>query len=561
VRLPAGASPPLPRPARKLLLAPHIHASGSNPLVPILHGISHVLGGLAHVVGLGASSLGDLPATIASDVAGRLLDGVASWIGGGATYLLGQVGLVMSWSTSPQLGTSYFLHEIGVMALLASGVALPLLLLCAVQAVVQQDAGVLLRALLVRAPLALVLTGVAVELVSLGLAATDDMSSALLRAAGLPVDRLFTGLAHAVLSITSPASAIPAFAAVVVGLAAIAASMVLWLELALRAAAIQAATLFLPLALAGVIWPATSHWARRLGETLTALVLAKLVVVAVLALAAGDLTEKGNESFAGIVTGLALLMLAVLSPFALFKLVPMVEAGAVGHLEGLARRPHRAAFSTVTRSVEMAASYGALEVAGGSGSGVMTNGGPMNRPGPVTAAVFNKAVDDIPANPGGRPQDRRTTPASAGALPHGEVGESGGSWPDAERFGGSSGATGPAPSSPALLGTPLATPVESESEPAVSSMVQAAQPGAAGRAELPVPATPAPPPLPGGPPALPGSSPLPPRPHGSPSAPHPPPPAALPPPPPPPAPPAQPQLRGRPSPQVPTGGLGDLDGL
>ena len=60
-------------------------------------------------------------------------------------------------------------------------------------------------------------------------------------------------------------------------------AFVLWLELAVRSAAIGAAALFLPLALVGLAWPATSHWARRLGETLAALVLSKLVIAAVLA--------------------------------------------------------------------------------------------------------------------------------------------------------------------------------------------------------------------------------------------------------------------------------------
>jgi hypothetical protein len=334
-----------------------------NPVVPILHGISSMLHGIAGFVGQGVSSVGSLPSAIASAVAGRLFAGLTAWIGRGATYLLRQIGQVMSWSTSPQVGTKFFLHEVGVMALLAAAIAVPLLLLCTVQAVIQQDAGVLLRALLVRVPLALVLTGVAVQFVSLGLAATDDMSGAILRAAGVPVGQLFTQLARVILVATATGSPIPTFAGLVMALAIVAGTLVLWLELALRAAAIQAATLFLPLAMAGVIWPATSHWARRLGETLAALVLTKLVVVAVLALAAGDLSGPGSGGIAAIVSGIALLTMAVISPFALFRVVPMVEAGAVGHLEGLARRPHRAAFSAARRSVDMAAGQQALRVA------------------------------------------------------------------------------------------------------------------------------------------------------------------------------------------------------
>ena len=70
-------------------------------------------------------------------------------------------------------------------------------------------------------------------------------------------------------------------------------AFVLWVELAVRSAAVAAATLFLPLALAGLAWPATTHWARRLGETLAALVLMKLVIAGVLSLAA---TAIGSHS-------------------------------------------------------------------------------------------------------------------------------------------------------------------------------------------------------------------------------------------------------------------------
>lgn len=332
-------------------LSPRVPAHG-NPLITLLHTVATGIAGLETFVGMGTSTVASLPVAIGDAVASELFSGAGAWVGSAATYLLRQIGAVMSLSTSPQLGTSFFAHEIGVMALLAAGIAVPLLMLSAVQAVIQQDAGVLLRALVVRVPLALALTGVAVQLVSLGLAATDDMCSAMLHSAGVPVGQLFSRLATTILKVTKFTPAIPTFVGLVMALAIVAGSLVLWLELALRAAAIQAATLFLPLAMAGAIWPATSRWARRLGETLAALVMTKLVVVAVLALAAGDLSGPGSGGIAAVVSGIALLMMAVLAPFALFRLVPMIEAGAVGHLEGLARRQPRAMYSAARRSLD-----------------------------------------------------------------------------------------------------------------------------------------------------------------------------------------------------------------
>ena len=99
------------------------------------------------------------------------------------------------------------------------------------------------------------------------------------------------------------------------------AALVLWLELVVRAAAVSVAVLFLPLALAALVWPAVAHWCRRLADTLVALVLSKLVVAAVLSLAAGALAgglgRRGGGSgggFAAVVTGIALLLIATWRP-------------------------------------------------------------------------------------------------------------------------------------------------------------------------------------------------------------------------------------------------------
>ena len=146
-------------------------------------------------------------------------------------------------------------------------------------------------------------------------------------------------------------------------------AFVLWLELAVRSAAIAAASLFLPLALVGLAWPATSHWARRLGETLAALVLSKLVIASVLALAAGLLGSSSGVS--GVVEGVALLAVAAFAPFALLKLVPAVEAGAVAHLEGLGRRPVRA-------GQQLGTEIAGLEI-GGRASAALRHSPPRDR--------------------------------------------------------------------------------------------------------------------------------------------------------------------------------------
>jgi hypothetical protein len=94
-----------------------------------------------------------------------------------------------------------------------------------------------------------------------------------------------------------------------------------------------------------LVWPATLRWARRLVELLAVLILSKFVIVAVLSLAASALASGASGGgLAALLAGASLLLLAALAPYSLLRLVPFVEAGAAGHLEGVASSlPGRAA--------------------------------------------------------------------------------------------------------------------------------------------------------------------------------------------------------------------------
>jgi hypothetical protein len=289
-----------------------------------------------------------------------LLDGffrdLLTWVASGAASLIGVLGTALSASTEPMLAGSAFRSEFDVMAVLSAGVALPLLAVGAIQAIVRQEPGALLRSALVRLPLALLFTGVSVQLVVLGLAATD----------------------------------LAAFGAFLVVLTAAVVAFLLWLELAVRSAAIAAASLFLPLALVGLAWPATSHWARRLGETLAALVLSKLVIASVLALAAGLLGDSSGVS--GVVEGVALLAVAAFAPFALLKLIPAVEAGAVAHLEGLGQRSAHA-------GQRLGTEIASLEIGGAGGVGGLAGLGSKGAGGPGGSGSNLRTVDHLGAGP------------------------------------------------------------------------------------------------------------------------------------------------------------------
>jgi hypothetical protein len=316
----------------------------------------------------------------------------------------------------------------------------------------------LLRSVAVNVPLALLLTAVAVKLVQLALTVTDDMSSAVAQGSGLDAGHFMTSVAAA-LSGGGSQPAVPAFVVFLGGIAVVVGAFLVWIELLVRAAAVYVAVLFLPLALASLAWPAIAHWCRRLVDTLAALILGKFVIVAVLSLAAGALNAgtggssgtagnggQGGGGFSDVLGGAALLLLAALAPWALFRLLPFLEAGAVAHLEGLSQRsrqaakvPMRGLAQTALRVAATSAMGGPAGLllgaatagdgsgggAGGSASGGSAGPSRPRSPGPPGSAggVGTRGRGERPRlpEPAGRPGRPFASPSSAATDAAGAV--------------------------------------------------------------------------------------------------------------------------------------------
>jgi hypothetical protein len=317
---------------------------------------------------------------VAGKAAGFGIDAVFAaagrWVSSGAVWLIAEVGRALTATTAVDLNAGWFSAHEAVMASLAAAVVLPMACCAAIQAVYRQSASTLLRTFLVHLPLSLVLTGVAVALVRIALAVTDALSARVLSSAGVDTTNLFSGLSAFFAGVGPAAPAVPAFVVFIGGLCVAMAALVLWLELVVRAAAVSAAALFLPLALAALVWPAVAHWCRRLADTLVALILSKLVVAAVLSLAAGalagglGLSGGGHDGgFSAVMIGIALLVIATLSPFTLLRLVPAVEAGAIAHLESTRHRLQGAARAPVRNGGNLA-----LDLVRGPGGSAVPDG-------------------------------------------------------------------------------------------------------------------------------------------------------------------------------------------
>ncbi len=396
-----------------------------------------------------ASAATGAAGSVASQVAGfgvnSVLGGLGSWVAEGASWLLAQIGTVLGASTRVDLGASWFDAHYSTMAELAGVVIVPLLLLGVVQSVYRQDLSAMLRSVLVNVPLAVLLTAVAVKLVQLGLSVTDAMSAAVAHGAGIDTGHFMSSV---LTGLTGDAAAgqpsTPAFVVFLGALAVVIGAVLVWVELLIRAAAVYVAVLFLPLALASLAWPAISHWCRRLVDTLVALILGKFVIVSVLSLAAGALAggtgsapsgatagSGGGGGFSAVLGGAALLLLSALAPWALFRLLPFVEAGAVGHLEGLSHRARHTAMvpvrglahTAMNMTAAGAFASGGTAMAGGVLRGSLTGGGLAGgHGGDATGRRGGLPIGPGgPGGPGGGPAGRGHAPGrvdgSAGGRP------------------------------------------------------------------------------------------------------------------------------------------------
>jgi type IV secretion system protein TrbL len=347
----------------------------------------------------------DAVGSATSSAAGGVLSAIAGWVVGGATWLLDELGRVITSTTAVNVRASWFVSHYKLMLGIAAIAAVPMLLLAAVQSLFHQNAGVLVRAAFIHLPLAALLTAAAIQIVQLALEVTDVLCRKVTAGTGGELDRTFHSIGSALSHEPLP---LPTFVMTVGALLIVVGAFVLWLELLVRAAAIYAAVFFLPLALASLIWPAVSHWCRRLTETLVALILSKFVIVAVLSLAVGAVSSGGD--FSTVLAGGALLLLAAFTPFTLLRLIPLAEVGAVVQLEGARQRVRaswgRAPDSAVGFALRQAREHGAHRettalpgTPGAPGSGMTVDPGvpgPVGGvPGPVGGAGAASAVGAV----------------------------------------------------------------------------------------------------------------------------------------------------------------------
>jgi hypothetical protein len=397
------------------------------------------------------SAVGNAAASTAKhaavSAANAVLASFASWVVGGATWLVDQAIAFLKQTTNIDIRYAWFARREGAMTQVALLVVLPMVLAATIGAIIRQDTKRLVRIYGVGIPLAGTATVAAIALASEAIAVVDAMCDAITShtKAYEPFTNIDGDMTH---------HGMPLIVEILIGSVVLLAGLVLWLELILRSIVVDIAVFFLPLGLAAVVWPATAQITKRFVEVLVAVIGSKFVIVATLTLAAA-LAEHAGSGAADAVKATAVLLLAAFAPFALLRLIPLVEVAAIAHLEGMSRRPIRAGAGAASMASGGARSAGGLLLsrAGGGVGGDVTSGDI-----PWRAGDFD--LDNLPASAGGG--------SAAGGSPGGGLGSTGGasggtsgggssgggSSGGGSPGGGSKGGGGPTGPSPAVTPAP-----------------------------------------------------------------------------------------------------------
>ena len=401
------------------------------------------LGGAPCLPIIGCNPLGGLGEEAANVMARAVINAFVSFVADGVKTVLQQVSVAITTSTEVKLDRDWFTSHAAAIRGLAVVVLLPLMLVGLISAVIHRDPGQLLRAGGVYVPVAIVGGAAAVVATDTALSVTDSLTSAVTGDMAANFAAAMNALRGAIAAVSSPGTVgAGTMLAITVMLVLLAGALLIWIELLLRTSAIYVVVLFLPLAMSGLVWRATVSWTRRMIEILVALILSKFVIVVIVDLAAGMIVA--GDGIGTILQGATLLLLAACAPFALLRLIPLAEAGVIGHLEGMQRRPvaiaTRAATAVARQAVdrvETAAASQAVRRNGGDAYQALVNnqadGGELSDPpegwSPAaggsrpSAALVGAAVSSDPrAGAAGAAGPRATPPpgASSGGTADGD---------------------------------------------------------------------------------------------------------------------------------------------
>lgn len=222
---------------------------------------------------------------------------------------------------------------------------------------------------------------------------------------------------------------------IVVSLVSILAAGILWLELVIRAALLYVGALLGTAVYAGLVDKNMWGHVRRWAGIMIAVIMVKPVIVIVLGLAGALSSDDGPDAFSAVVSGLAIILLAIFASGMIYRFVP----GFGDEIQGA--RTNRKQATDGSQAAAMISSPAALVSQGikthssrgaGQDSGGGNSGGGGRPAHPVSGGVAAHSSRNSGSGVGGGSVPSAAPPPRSGSgptsgTPHGSRGSRGGS--------------------------------------------------------------------------------------------------------------------------------------
>ncbi|WP_187282090.1 MULTISPECIES: hypothetical protein [unclassified Streptomyces] len=254
--------------------------------------------------------------------------------------------------------------------------------------------------------------------------ATDGVTEVISAATGGQSDVFFGSFAEALKKGTDIGGG--PIMLIVVSLVSILAAGILWLELVIRAALLYVGALLGVVVYSGLVDKNMWGHVRRWAGIMIAVIMVKPVIVIVLGLAGALSADDGPNAFSAVVSGLAIILLAIFASAMIYRFVP----GFGDEIQGA--RTNRKQATDGSQAAAMISSPAALVSQGikthsGRGGGGEGGGGGGARPSnPVSGGVAAHSSRN-PGGGGGSAPSPRSGAGPTSGTPHGNRSPRGGS--------------------------------------------------------------------------------------------------------------------------------------
>ncbi|MFC9407920.1 hypothetical protein ACFRAA_25195 [[Kitasatospora] papulosa] len=256
--------------------------------------------------------------------------------------------------------------------------------------------------------------------------ATDGVTEVISAATGGQSDVFFGSFAEALKKGTDIGGG--PIMLIVVSLVSILAAGILWLELVIRAALLYVGALLGVVVYSGLVDKNMWGHVRRWAGIMIAVIMVKPVIVIVLGLAGALSADDGPNAFSAVVSGLAIILLAIFASAMIYRFVP----GFGDEIQGA--RTNRKQATDGSQAAAMISSPAALVSQGikthsgrsGGGEGGGGGGGGARPANPVSGGVAAHSSRN-PGGGGGSAPSPRSGAGPTSGTPHGSRSSRGGS--------------------------------------------------------------------------------------------------------------------------------------